>query len=248
MLTQEYVEGHPFSWLVEQPEETRQRASEVLYRWVFGTIARFRAFNGDPHPGNYLFHEDGAVTFLDFGCTKYFSAPMVLEWKGLLVAHIDGNLERFREQLVKLRFIPEDTDADLEKIYEYFGFFYEPFRSDRVFTFTPGYTARTIGLVFDREHPEFGDLVSKFNMPADFAFVNRIQWGVYSILSQLGASGTWHRIHREYYVGDEPSSELGHASADFRAAWKRERDIPADAGVWLEPDGIRWGSPAPTGR
>ena len=30
-------------------------------------------FNGDPHPGNYLFHDDGTVTFLDFGLVKHFS-------------------------------------------------------------------------------------------------------------------------------------------------------------------------------
>ena len=32
-----------------------------------------RAFNGDPHPGNYLFHGDGRITFLDFGLVRYFS-------------------------------------------------------------------------------------------------------------------------------------------------------------------------------
>ena len=30
------------------------------------------AFNGDPHPGNYLFRPDGRVTFLDFGLVKRF--------------------------------------------------------------------------------------------------------------------------------------------------------------------------------
>jgi hypothetical protein len=32
-----------------------------------------RAFNGDPHPGNYLFHRGGRVTFLDFGLVRHFS-------------------------------------------------------------------------------------------------------------------------------------------------------------------------------
>ena len=31
---------------------------------------RLGAFNGDPHPGNYLFSRDGDVTFLDFGLVK----------------------------------------------------------------------------------------------------------------------------------------------------------------------------------
>ena len=31
------------------------------------------AFNGDPHPGNYLFRAGGQVTFLDFGLVKHFT-------------------------------------------------------------------------------------------------------------------------------------------------------------------------------
>ena len=34
-------------------------------------------FNADPHPGNYLFHDDGSVSFLDFGCVKRFEREQV---------------------------------------------------------------------------------------------------------------------------------------------------------------------------
>ena len=43
-----------------------------IYRFVFESIITNGVFNGDPHPGNYLFDDDGRVTFLDFGCVKYF--------------------------------------------------------------------------------------------------------------------------------------------------------------------------------
>ena len=54
-------------------QELRDRWGEVVYRFFFGSIARFGMFNADPHPGNYLFHDDGTVTFLDFGCVKRLS-------------------------------------------------------------------------------------------------------------------------------------------------------------------------------
>ena len=44
--------------------------SEIIYRFVFSSILEHGMFNGDPHPGNYLFADDGSVTFLDFGCVK----------------------------------------------------------------------------------------------------------------------------------------------------------------------------------
>ena len=40
---------------------------------MFRSLYRLQAFNGDPHPGNYLFHGDGTVTFLDFGLVKHFT-------------------------------------------------------------------------------------------------------------------------------------------------------------------------------
>ena len=48
----------------------QQRAAEVLFRFAQGSIHRHGVFNGDPHPGNYRFHPDGTVTFLDFGLVK----------------------------------------------------------------------------------------------------------------------------------------------------------------------------------
>ena len=48
-------------------------------------------------------------------------------------------------------------------------------------------------MIFEPED-RFAGFEKKLNMPADFVFVNRIQWGVYSILADLGATANWHRI------------------------------------------------------
>jgi predicted unusual protein kinase regulating ubiquinone biosynthesis (AarF/ABC1/UbiB family) len=41
-----------------------------LWRFVFKGNLVGGMFNADPHPGNYLFQQDGSVTFLDFGCVQ----------------------------------------------------------------------------------------------------------------------------------------------------------------------------------
>ena len=238
VLTQAYVDGRTFDWLGTRPDALRQRAAEVLYRFVFGSIGHFHVFNGDPHPGNYLFHDDGTVTFLDFGCVKYFPPAMMARWKRLLRAHLDGDRAEFRRILETFGFIAPGAVASTDALYEYFRYFYEPFQADRVYTFAPEYNAQSFGMMFDRTHPEFGPLLREFNMPADFALVNRIQWGLYSILAELRATGNWHRIHREHLYGDPPATPLGVTGAEFRRAWKARRGLPPDAIVWLEPDGL----------
>jgi predicted unusual protein kinase regulating ubiquinone biosynthesis (AarF/ABC1/UbiB family) len=62
VLTSELVSGDSFATAETASEEDRNRYSEVLYRFVFGSSLRFRVFNGDPHPGNYKFHPGGAIT------------------------------------------------------------------------------------------------------------------------------------------------------------------------------------------
>ena len=67
VLTTELATGYRWSEMLDRGQETRDRVGEIIFRFVFRSLYRFGAFNGDPHPGNYLFHEDGTVTFLDFG-------------------------------------------------------------------------------------------------------------------------------------------------------------------------------------
>jgi predicted unusual protein kinase regulating ubiquinone biosynthesis (AarF/ABC1/UbiB family) len=215
VLTSEYVAGRTFAEVLDDPPEDRARWGEILYRFVFSSIWRNGAFNGDPHPGNYLFDADGRVVFLDFGCIKYFPGLMRERWRSLLVAHLAGDRAGFRALLVELSFFKADSSLDADSLYDWFGTFYEPFHQDRPFTYTREQNARTLSVVF-KPTGKAAELAKQLNLPPDFVFVNRIQWGVESILAQLGASANWHRIQRELLFDDAPSTELGHLDEQHR--------------------------------
>jgi predicted unusual protein kinase regulating ubiquinone biosynthesis (AarF/ABC1/UbiB family) len=228
VLTSELVRGKSFAEVAAADPALRARFAEILYRFVFGSIVRYAVFNGDPHPGNYLYTDRGEVVFLDYGCVKHFPDPMIARWRRLVLAHLDGQVADFRALASELGFFAADSAIDPDVLYDYFQYFYEPFHSDRTFTFTPDYNARSLGMIF-RPTGRFAGLSKQLNMPPDFVFVNRIQWGVYSILAELGASGNWHRIHREYLLGDPPSTELGGIDRAFRVLWSHERGLDPDA-------------------
>ena len=72
VLTQELVRGSPGA---RRSPPSRSCATSGRRRSTASStapITRFCLFNADPHPGNYLFHDDGSVSFLDFGCVKRF--------------------------------------------------------------------------------------------------------------------------------------------------------------------------------
>ncbi len=236
VLTSELVEAKRYAEVLDLPKAQRDRYGEILYRFIVGCVFEFGVFNGDPHPGNYLFDGD-RVVFLDFGCVKYFPPTMLARWKRLMAAHLSGRPGDFRELLVEFGFIGPDSDLATDDLYEYFGYFYEPFREDRMFRFSHEYTRRSFRMVFAPEG-RFAGFQKKLNMPRDFVFVNRIQWGAYSVLAELGAEANWHRIHREFVFGDAPATALGEQEIAFREAWRRERGL-APGDLMLTPDGVK---------
>ena len=50
VLTTELADGFGWSELMQRPQADRDRAGEVIFRFVFRSLYRMGAFNGDPHP------------------------------------------------------------------------------------------------------------------------------------------------------------------------------------------------------
>ncbi len=69
-----------------------------------------RAFNGDPHPGNYLFHGDGRVTFLDFGLVKHFTPDEMHTFASMVkAAAVDHDAAEFRAILERAGMLQPDA-------------------------------------------------------------------------------------------------------------------------------------------
>ncbi len=88
VLTTELATGARFEEVLGWPQTERDAAAETIFRFVFRSLYRHHAFNGDPHPGNYLFRPGGQVTFLDFGLVRHFSAAEVATFEQLIRAAV----------------------------------------------------------------------------------------------------------------------------------------------------------------
>src|SRR6185295_10233605 len=98
VLTTELATGVRFDEVVSSwSQEERNLAAEAIFRFVFRSLYRRHAFNGDPHPGNYLFRPGGRVTFLDFGLVKHFAQPEVDVFESMVRAMVlEPDAEAFR--------------------------------------------------------------------------------------------------------------------------------------------------------
>ena len=214
VLTSAWVEGLSWSrFLDTATDEAKQLAGETIFRFSQRSINKLRRFNGDPHPGNYKFHEDGSVTFLDFGLTKVWEDGEM----ELMDPVLDGLLERDHEATVAAmqdaHFIVDDHGLDPYDVWRFVGSPYIPYLDER-FVFTSEFVGRTLGKILNLNGP-YAEVIKALNMPKSFVLLDRVVWGVSAILGKLEADNRWRGILAEYRQAALPATPLGELEADW---------------------------------
>ncbi len=235
VLVSERAHGRRFDEVAANSSEAeQQRVGEIIFRYAFGSMGRFRLFNGDPHPGNYLI-EDGAaadggprVVFIDYGSVKMFSRERYSSMRRIERSVALGDRDDTIDGLREAGFIPPGVAVDEERIYEWFRLYTRPVLPElQPFEFTPEFAGEVIRASSD-PRSQFGDALRRLNMPPDYLLLNRIQWGLYSVLGRLGAVNDWRSIRDEYLSGAAlPATELGELDATW---WATHGQNPDAAG------------------
>jgi predicted unusual protein kinase regulating ubiquinone biosynthesis (AarF/ABC1/UbiB family) len=222
VLTTEFADGARFSEVERWSQDERNAAAESIFRFVFRSIYRLHAFNGDPHPGNYLFRGDGRVSFLDFGLVKRYTPDEVHLFQSLIVAMvIDRDIPEFRRILEANDVLKPAAISD-DEVREYFGHFYEFVLEDREVAFTPEYASETVRRMFDPSSP-YAHVARSSNVPPAFVVTQRINLGLHAVLGRLRAKRNWRRIAFELwpFVEGGPSTPMGEAEAAWLESHSR---------------------------
>jgi len=216
VLTSELVSGATFDELLAWDQHEKDLAAETIHRFVFRSLYRLQAFNGDPHPGNYLFHRGGRVTFLDFGLTKLFTqqdlAPLVDAVRFLV---FEKDYEAFRAALEQAGFLRAGAPVPTETVVDRFGQFYGTVLRDAPMTITSAYASAIVRRFFDARGP----LAPYSDVPRAYVIMQRINLGLYALLGSLNATANWRRIAEEIWPfrNGPASTPIGEAEARWEA-------------------------------
>ncbi len=218
VLTTELAVGVSFDEVCTWTPEERNRTAETLFRFSFGSIYRSAAFNGDPHPGNYLFRPGGEVTFLDFGLVKRFDAEQTDLFERMINAMvIERDIPAFRSVITEAGLIAPDAPFTDDEIGDYFSFYYTYVLADGPVTIDEEYAAGGVRHLFgtDGEH---GELMKQLNVPPSFVVLQRITLGLMGLFASLEATADWRSIASELWpsVSAPPSTDLGRRAAEYR--------------------------------
>jgi predicted unusual protein kinase regulating ubiquinone biosynthesis (AarF/ABC1/UbiB family) len=216
IVTSELSGGARFAELASWPQRERDLAAETIYRFVFRSLYEVRAFNGDPHPGNYLFHPGGRVTFLDFGLVKHFTQaelqPLLQMARNVCVEH---DPEAFRRTLEDAGFLRPHAPLSTQAIVEHLAVFYDTIREPGPLTITSEYASSVVRRFFDMRSP-VADYIS---LPQSYVILQRINLGLFAVLGELSATANWRAIAEEIwpFAQGPASTPMGEAEATWRA-------------------------------
>ncbi len=199
VLTMEFVEGRSFDEAVLAPREQREAWAKALWRYVFSAILGGGRFNADPHPGNYIFLPDGAVGVLDFGCVQRIPDDNRKHARAMHRAALARDEAAFRAALALML---DAKPGRMEVLCgEYIRLAFRPL-FEAPFHMTRPYAASLVdGMKVVAKESRSVPEAEFFTMPAEMTFMNRLQFGFYSLLARLDVTVDYAAIQREILAG-----------------------------------------------
>jgi predicted unusual protein kinase regulating ubiquinone biosynthesis (AarF/ABC1/UbiB family) len=195
VLTMELVAGATLEEAALASPELRLSYAETLWRFVFKGNLVGGMFNADPHPGNYLFQPDGSVIFLDFGCIQPIRAERLSAARDLHRAALSRDEPAFRRSAAiilesKGGSYEEAATAYSRRCFE--PVFASPFRITTEFATSLVQEIRTVKEQLWAKDKSF------VQPPTGMLFMNRLQFGFYSVLARLDVTVDYAEVERRF--------------------------------------------------
>jgi predicted unusual protein kinase regulating ubiquinone biosynthesis (AarF/ABC1/UbiB family) len=216
VLTQELARGLSWKHAVTAEQELRDQWAEAIWRFTYGTYRYLDMLHADPHPGNYVFHEDGGVSFLDFGCVKRFQRGQIEMLDAIVRECRRHDVLGTWRACVEAGFWRSTDPVSPEEVFAYWWEDFALLWAQERFVVTPEYVARRIERRCSLTGPS-ANALQHFVAPPEYAVMGRIEAGVLSVVAQLRAGNHWGRIAAEHLENAEPFTEMGKREHAFFA-------------------------------
>ncbi|MDN3026616.1 AarF/ABC1/UbiB kinase family protein [Streptomyces sp. S.PB5] len=220
ILITEWMEGVPLSEVIsEGTQDQRDRAGQLLARFLFSGPARTGLLHADPHPGNFRLlpggphgADDWRLGVLDFGTVDRLPGGLPTPIGESLRMTLDGEAEAVYELLCLEGFVKESIELDPDAVLDYLRPIIEPALRDE-FTFTRGWMRSQAARIADIRSPAY-QLGKQLNLPPAYLLIHRVTLSTIGVLCQLGATVRLRAELEEWlpgFVVEEPEESVAEA-------------------------------------
>ncbi|QHY98002.1 putative protein kinase UbiB [Streptomyces sp. S4.7] len=230
VLVTEWIDGIPMADVIaDGTDEQRDRAGQLLARFLFSGPARTGLLHADPHPGNFRLlppadagddgmEADGEMRLgvLDFGTVDRLPGGLPETIGESLRLTLEGDAEAVYELLCAEGFVKESIDLDPDAVLEYLVPIIEPAEAE-VFTFSRGWMRTQAARIADPRSPAH-QLGKQLNLPPAYLLIHRVTLSTIGVLCQLNATVRLREelegwlpgfLPEEYAYEEEPEVEAG---------------------------------------
>ncbi|MGW0732985.1 ABC1 kinase family protein [Streptomyces sp. NPDC002851] len=203
VLVTEWIDGIPLSEVIaEGTDEQRDRAGQLLARFLFSGPARTGQLHADPHPGNFRLlpiagdgndgddGDDSAVGWrlgvLDFGTVNRLPGGLPRPIGDSLRMALAGEAEAVYQLLCDEGFVKEEIELEPDDVLDYLVPIIEP-ASIEAFTFTRSWMRSQAARIADIRSPAH-QLGKRLNLPPAYLLIHRVTLSTIGVLCQLGAT------------------------------------------------------------
>ena len=215
VLITEWIDGVPLSEVIaDGTQEQRDRAGQLLARFLFSGPARTGLLHADPHPGNFRLlpggpdgEDDWRLGVLDFGTVDRLPGGLPETIGASLRMTLEGDAEAVYELLRTEGFVKDSIELDPDAVLDYLLPIIEPAVVDE-FTFTRGWMRSQAARIADPRSPAH-QLGKQLNLPPAYLLIHRVTLSTIGVLCQLGAAVRLREELEEWLPGFVAEDESG---------------------------------------
>ncbi|MEV7484032.1 ABC1 kinase family protein [[Kitasatospora] papulosa] len=232
VLVTEWIEGIPLSEVIaDGTAEQRDRAGQLLARFLFSGPARTGLLHADPHPGNFRLLPPAGVPadgteepaagdgrwrlgVLDFGTVDRLPGGLPGIIGDALRMTLEGDADAVYAMLREAGFVKESIELEPDAVLAYLLPIIEPAQADE-FTFTRSWLRSQAARIADPRSPAH-QLGKQLNLPPSYLLIHRVTLSTIGVLCQLGATVRLRDELESWLPGFLPEYEPDEADADER--------------------------------
>ncbi|MFI1520693.1 ABC1 kinase family protein [Kitasatospora cineracea] len=199
VLVTEWLEGKPLSQVVSDGTRAeRDRAGQLLARFLFAGPSRTGLLHADPHPGNFRLVKAGRsaaswkLGVLDFGTVDRLPGGLPRPIGTSLRLALAGDAGAVYDLLRQENFVRPGISLDPDAVLDYLLPIIEPTRAEQ-FTFSRPWMRTQAARIADPRSPAY-NLGKQLNLPPSYLLIHRVTLSTIGVLCQLGATV---RLHEE---------------------------------------------------
>ncbi|MFD9289763.1 ABC1 kinase family protein [Streptomyces sp. NPDC060030] len=201
VLVTEWIDGIPLSAVIaDGTAEQRDRAGQLLARFLFSGPARTGLLHADPHPGNFRLlppEEETAegtdadpglwrLGVLDFGTVDRLPGGLPETIGDALRMTLEGDADGVYAMLREAGFVKESIELEPDAVLAYLLPIIEPAQADE-FTFTRSWLRSQAARIADPRSPAH-QLGKQLNLPPSYLLIHRVTLSTIGVLCQLNAT------------------------------------------------------------